>query len=129
MAGKTVRVAIPDRPEVRVLLADCKEHPDDVGLRLILADWLEDHDDPRGTFLRLQCYSSDPDSSPSGNFSKCWEMEADALRQQHETLWLGRLRGRRYHAAILPYAVTSAFYRSDTVTARAANVRLVMGRI
>ncbi len=31
------------------------EQPDDDSLRLIYADWLEEHDDPRGEFIRIQC--------------------------------------------------------------------------
>jgi uncharacterized protein (TIGR02996 family) len=31
------------------------ETPDDDAPRLIYADWLDDHGDPRGTFIRLQC--------------------------------------------------------------------------
>jgi uncharacterized protein (TIGR02996 family) len=30
------------------------ENPDDDGVRLVYADWLEEHDDPRGEFIRLQ---------------------------------------------------------------------------
>jgi uncharacterized protein (TIGR02996 family) len=30
------------------------EAPDDLGLRLVYADWLEDQEDPRGEFLRLR---------------------------------------------------------------------------
>jgi uncharacterized protein (TIGR02996 family) len=33
-----------------------RETPDDLGLRLIFADWLEEHDDPvRAEFIRVQC--------------------------------------------------------------------------
>jgi carbon storage regulator CsrA len=31
------------------------ESPDDEGIRLIFADWLDDHDDPFGEFIRIQC--------------------------------------------------------------------------
>jgi uncharacterized protein (TIGR02996 family) len=31
------------------------EEPDDDTTRLVYADWLEDRDDPRGEFIRLQC--------------------------------------------------------------------------
>jgi uncharacterized protein (TIGR02996 family) len=37
------------------LLADILESPDDDGLRLVYADWLEDHgDEPRAEFIRVQ---------------------------------------------------------------------------
>ena len=31
------------------------ESPDDEDIRLIFADWLDDRDDPRGEFIRIQC--------------------------------------------------------------------------
>jgi uncharacterized protein (TIGR02996 family) len=33
----------------------CKAEPDDAAPRLILADWLDEHEDPRGTVMRLGC--------------------------------------------------------------------------
>jgi uncharacterized protein (TIGR02996 family) len=45
----------PPRPEVLALLQQIKEEPDDDALRLILADWLDDHGDPRGELIRLGC--------------------------------------------------------------------------
>ncbi len=35
------------------LLQAIREQPDDIGLRLIFSDWLEEHGDPRGELLRL----------------------------------------------------------------------------
>jgi uncharacterized protein (TIGR02996 family) len=112
MAGKTVRVAVPDRPEVKALLADIRATPDDLGLRLILADWLEEHDDPRGTFLRCDCYAGDPASAPPGIPSQLWEKEAEALRQHHESLWVGQLRehlsGWVFHRGLLRVKLKAA---------------------
>jgi uncharacterized protein (TIGR02996 family) len=45
----------PPRPEVLAFLQDIKENPDDDTPRLIFADWLEEHGDPRGEFIRVQC--------------------------------------------------------------------------
>src|SRR4029450_12736445 len=42
-------------PELRALLAACHADPDDDTPRLVLADWLDEHDDPRGECVRLQC--------------------------------------------------------------------------
>src|SRR5262245_15747409 len=36
-------------------LRAAREAPDDDTPRLVYADWLEEHDDPRGEFIRLQC--------------------------------------------------------------------------
>lgn len=41
-----------DDPFVRAMLAD----PENDAPRLIYADWLEERSDPRGEYLRLQCY-------------------------------------------------------------------------
>jgi len=41
-------------PEVLAFLQDARENPADDAPRLILADWLEEHGDPRGTFVRVQ---------------------------------------------------------------------------
>jgi uncharacterized protein (TIGR02996 family) len=41
-------------PELRALLAACHAHPDDDTARLVLADWLQERDDPRGELVRVQ---------------------------------------------------------------------------
>lgn len=41
-------------PELRALLAACHAHPDDDTARLVLADWLQERDDPRGELVRAQ---------------------------------------------------------------------------
>jgi carbon storage regulator CsrA len=42
-------------PEELAFLQAVLESPDDEGIRLIFADWLQDRDDPRGEFIRIQC--------------------------------------------------------------------------
>src|SRR5437016_4037405 len=66
------------------------EDPDDDGLRLVFADWLEERGDPRGEFIRLQCElarlpKSDQRRAPL-------EARAAELLEQHEEAWLGPLR-------------------------------------
>jgi uncharacterized protein (TIGR02996 family) len=77
------------RPEVLGLLRDCKENPDDDTPRLILADRLEEHDDPRGTFLRLQVQAAR--LSLKDRHRATLVAQANALRQEHEAAWLGPL--------------------------------------
>jgi uncharacterized protein (TIGR02996 family) len=53
-------VELPEpRPVLAGLLADARDHPDDDGPRLVLADWLQDQpsevDRARGEFVRIQC--------------------------------------------------------------------------
>src|SRR4051812_36541696 len=85
-------LTVPDRPEVRAFLADIREHPDDSTPRLILADWLDDHDDPRGSFLRAQCHVAFRDSAPRDIPAEKWLADAEELRRRHERLWLGEMR-------------------------------------
>jgi uncharacterized protein (TIGR02996 family) len=44
-----------DEGFIQAIIAD----PDDVSLRLIYADWLDERDDPRGEYLRLQARRAD----------------------------------------------------------------------
>src|SRR5437868_1346794 len=62
--------------------------PDDTGLRLVYADWLEEHGDPeRAEFIRLECQrDSYPNSDPR------WEELRDraaALEQPNAKRWFG----------------------------------------
>ncbi len=72
-------------------LQDVLANPDDEGLRLIYADWLEERGDPRGAFIRIQCQMADP----SLKGPKRWKLRAEARRLllRHEQEWLGPLRG------------------------------------
>jgi carbon storage regulator len=51
--------SLPERPawpaEGQAFLNAIEANPDDEGLRLVLADWLEERGDPLGEWLRLQC--------------------------------------------------------------------------
>ncbi len=77
------------RPEVLALLQACKDQPDDDTPRLILADWLEEHGDPRGTFVRIQCLTAHlPEADPRRRDLLC---QARALRTAHQASWLGPL--------------------------------------
>jgi uncharacterized protein (TIGR02996 family) len=142
--------AIPaGRPEVLGLLRDCKENPDDDAPRLILADWLEERDDPRGTFLRLQVRAFRlPPRDPQ---RAALTAQAKALRQEHQAAWLGPLAQRSRKVAhergllslevpgqtltgkawdqlaqTEPWAWVAALYvRERTAPARLANCRLL----
>jgi uncharacterized protein (TIGR02996 family) len=75
---------------VIALLSDCKENPEDDTPRLVLADWLEERDDPRGSFLRAQVMASRlPELDPERGRL---ESEAARLLLAHEKEWLGELR-------------------------------------
>src|SRR3954470_13698640 len=79
------------RPEVLAFLQAIKEQPADDLPRLVLADWLEEHDDPRGELLRLQVLLARViPGSAAGEARRLREKE---LRRRHEGAWLGPLAG------------------------------------
>jgi uncharacterized protein (TIGR02996 family) len=79
---------------LRGLLAAARDDPEDDGPRLVLADWLEEHGDPRGEFVRLQVRLQRLVAyDPTRPDLKCREAE---LLDRHRDDWLGPLRGMDY---------------------------------
>src|SRR5262245_41398238 len=75
-------------PERDAFLRTIRERPDDDGPRLVYADWLEEHGDPRGEFIRIQCELAKlPPWDPRRPALE--EREADLLAV-HDYDWLGR---------------------------------------
>ncbi len=67
-------------------LHDILAHPDDDAPRLIYADWLDEHNDPRGEFIRIQCALAQlSDEDP-----RRWplELREQELLREHQTKWL-----------------------------------------
>jgi uncharacterized protein (TIGR02996 family) len=62
------------------------ENPDDVALRLVFADWLEDQGDPLGEFIRVQCELDQ--GVEGGQFDELCRRESELL-QRHRQEWLG----------------------------------------
>lgn len=72
-------------------LSDILANPNEDGLRLIYADWLEEHDNPRGTFIRLQMELNElPITSPK---RKDIQQTLRALFDLHNGKWGKALRG------------------------------------
>jgi uncharacterized protein (TIGR02996 family) len=65
-------------PDLKALLTACHAEPDDDTPRLVLADWLEEHDDPRGEMVRLQVRLA---ALPAG------APEYDDLFDRHQKWW------------------------------------------
>src|SRR5262245_2358975 len=66
------------------------EEPDDDAVRLIFADWLEEHADPRGEFIRAQCELRRlPPADPR---RRRLHARAAELFHRHAHEWLGALR-------------------------------------
>ncbi len=81
------------------------ESPDDEGIRLIFADWLEEHGDPRGEFIRIQCQRA---ALPPGDRRRSrLEQRERALLQSHGELW----------KAYLPAVLRSAAFERGFVEA------------
>jgi uncharacterized protein (TIGR02996 family) len=70
-------------------IQDILAHPDDLGLRLIYADWLDERNDPRGTFLRAEAeclaLKEDDERRPAVH------ERLRALARQIDTHWRRRL--------------------------------------
>src|SRR5258708_4338317 len=89
MARRHPPVGRPPRPEVLAFLQASKEQPDDDTPRLILADWLEDHDEePRAEFLRVQLQLAQPGKHPRRRALRERELQ---LVTQHAAGWLAPL--------------------------------------
>jgi uncharacterized protein (TIGR02996 family) len=82
----------PDLPELRALCDAVIDRPDDVELRLILADWLEEHgEQSRAELLRLQCLIARVEPSDP-RYQELSETER-AVRRRHCPAWEGNLSG------------------------------------
>src|SRR5262245_26690889 len=79
----------PRRPEVLGLLAESKDRSEEDGPRLILADYLEERGDPRGTFVRLQVQAARLDEDDPQR-AEC-QRQAEELSRPHLRDWLGPL--------------------------------------
>ena len=115
----------PARPEVLAFLADVKEHPQDDGLRLIFADWLEENGDPLDQFRaelirsQIEYFRQPPTSATRPEHGR----RARALQQKHGNAWLGPLAswlaGWSYQRGLLSVSMTLAHLRSHALSALA----------
>jgi uncharacterized protein (TIGR02996 family) len=113
------------RPEVLAFLGDIKEHPQEDGLRLIFADWLEEHgdpsDQPRAELIRCQIEFSR--LSPEAPDRAVHGRRARALQQKHGKAWLGPLESWLAHwshqRGLLSVGLTASHLRSHALAALA----------
>jgi uncharacterized protein (TIGR02996 family) len=87
------------------------EKPDDDSVRLVFADWLEEHDQPeRAEFIRLQCRMADP----SLKGPRRWRLRAQIHRllTKHEPTFVGPLaelvRGWEFRRGFVEFVVMEA---------------------
>lgn len=71
------------------LEATLRDAPDDTAAHAAYADYLAEHDDPRGDYIRLQLALEDRDQSPAR--LRAMEQAAFSIRQRNEREWLGPL--------------------------------------
>lgn len=96
--------------EQRLLLDEVLSDPDADDARLIYADWLEERDDPRGEFIRVQCELARADPL-SERYCDLSERNA-ALLAEHRDGWIDELQQdvskAKFHRGFI-----------DTITVRA----------
>jgi uncharacterized protein (TIGR02996 family) len=82
--------------EERAFLASILANPDDKKARLVYADLLQEHDDPRGAFIVMQCTRADlSDGDPQ---CAVLDEQIAALLAKHKKAWtaLGDNKGARW---------------------------------
>jgi uncharacterized protein (TIGR02996 family) len=74
------------RDEENAFLAAIAASPDDDAIRLIYSDWLEEHNDPRGDFIRVQCALASLDDSDERY--PALSRREDELLAEYASTWL-----------------------------------------
>jgi uncharacterized protein (TIGR02996 family) len=72
------------------------DNPDDVAARLVYADWLDEHDNPRGEFIRVQCRLAELEER---------HPERRALEAREKELWATHGKAWRKEAPAWPHSV------------------------
>jgi uncharacterized protein (TIGR02996 family) len=86
----------PPRPELLALLRQVKATPQDETLRLVLADWLDEHgdaaDQARASLIRIECELRRRSAQLQDETQRrLWE-QTQALERAYGSEWLGPLR-------------------------------------
>jgi uncharacterized protein (TIGR02996 family) len=89
--------AMPTDDRALSFLTAVKDAPEEDAPRLVFADWLEDRDDPRGTFLRLQVLLAQEKAGSPKRLELA--QQAGALLEQHTAEWLGPLARAGFHCS------------------------------
>lgn len=85
----------PRSAEEQRLLEAVRAQPQDLSLRLILADWYEDRGDPRAELIQVQCLlQSEQSAAESDHRSRAELLEQErSLLHRYEPAWFGRPLG------------------------------------
>src|SRR5262249_27660854 len=97
---------LPHSPEMDSFLQAIHDEPCEDAPRLVFADWLDEHDDPRGEFIRLSCAKEGVDledprrvalserrSAWEGRWKREWLAGAPGRWSDSRGLWEVWLRG------------------------------------
>ena len=79
----------PTTTPARAFLEAVLNEPDEDAHRLVFADWLEEHDDPRGEFIRLQCQLEH--LNPDDPRRPACSARERQLRHAHGREWAGTI--------------------------------------
>jgi uncharacterized protein (TIGR02996 family) len=106
-------------------LRDIREHPDDDAVRLIYADWLEEHarsdaDRARAEFIRVQCRLAAGVTHVAERLAL--EVRERRLLSRHRAGWLAPLAGLVRHAEFRRGFVESVRVRIETFLERGADL-------
>jgi len=88
-----------------------RERPDDIGLRLIYADWLEERGNPQGEFIRVQCGLAKECESQAQ--VTAWKARQHTLLAQHEANWT-----RHWHGMALGHGFRCGFLEEILISAQ-----------
>src|SRR5262245_54571350 len=78
---------IPPSDTLTGLLLAAQEEDEEDTSRLILADYLDERDDPRGTKVRLECQLARLEPGDPGWYEL--QVQLRQWREQHQAAWLG----------------------------------------
>jgi uncharacterized protein (TIGR02996 family) len=104
------------RTQEEAFLRAIRDEPEDDGLRLIFADWLEERNDLRGTLIRVQVTRARlPASHPL--YAELELAEKQLLEQQGAGFWLGsflwRIRRWRFQRGLLHIEADGSTFLDD----------------
>jgi uncharacterized protein (TIGR02996 family) len=84
-------------------IADIVAHPEDPSVRLIYADWLEEHGDPRADYLRTQAELIRHRENPE--LRQQFQERLRVLRPQLDSEWVARLDRTRVELCFVPLEI------------------------
>jgi uncharacterized protein (TIGR02996 family) len=85
----------PDPKQRAELMAGVLAAPDDDGPRLVLADWLMEHGDPRGEFIAVQCAAAQIPYGEQREKAADLEERSLDLRKRYAATWTSFFRGMK----------------------------------